>query len=67
MKSTQIIGIALLVLGAILLFFGFQSSQAVDDQIMETLTGRLTESTMFLLIAGGVSMAVGLGLLVLKR
>ena len=67
MRTNQIIGIALLVLGVILLIFGFQSSQGVDDQLMETFTGRLTESTMFLLIAGGVSMVVGLGLLVFKR
>ena len=67
MSPTQIIGIALMVLGVILLFFGFQSSQAVDDQLMETFTGRFTESTMLLFISGGISTIVGLGLLVFKR
>ncbi len=67
MSSNQVIGIALLVLGIILLFFGYQSSQAVDDQIFEALTGRFTESTMWLLIGGGISAAVGVVLLALKR
>lgn len=67
MSSNQVIGIALLVLGIILLFFGYQSSQAVDDQIFEAFTGRFTESTMWLLIGGGISAAVGVVLLALKR
>lgn len=67
MGSKQIIGIVLLVLGAILLFSGYQSSQAIDDQILETFTGRFTESTMLLLILGGISTVAGLVLLVFKR
>lgn len=67
MSSNQLFGIALLVLGIILLFFGYQSSQAVDDQVFEALTGRFTESTMWLLIGGGISAAVGVVLLALKR
>jgi len=65
--STQIIGLVLLVLGAVLLFTGYQSTQAVDDQLHETFTGRFTDSTMFLLITGGISTLAGLGLLVFKR
>jgi uncharacterized protein YjeT (DUF2065 family) len=67
MSSNQIIGLALLVLGVILLFFGYQSSQAADDQIFEALTGRFTDSTMWLFIFGGVSAVVGVGLLAAKR
>ena len=67
MSGNQVIGIALLVLGVILLFFGYQSSQAADDQIFEALTGRFTESTTWLFIGGGVSAALGIGLLALKR
>ncbi|GAB6057997.1 DUF3185 family protein [Desulfonatronum parangueonense] len=67
MNSQQIIGIALLVIGIIMLIFGYQSSQAVDDQIFEALTGRFTESTMWLLIIGGVSSVVGLALLFVKK
>ncbi len=67
MGSKQIIGIVLLVLGAVLLFSGYQSSQALDDQIFEAFTGRFTDSTMFLLIIGGISTVAGLGLLIFKR
>jgi len=67
MGSNKLIGLALLVVGLILLFLGYQSSQAVDDQIFEALTGRFTESTTWLLIAGGVSTVLGLGLLIIKR
>lgn len=63
MSSQQIIGIVLLVVGAILLFSGYQSSQGIDDQIFETFTGRFTESTIFLIIAGAVSAVIGLVLL----
>ncbi len=64
MGSNQIIGLALLVIGIIVLFFGYQSSQALDDQLFEAFTGRFTDSTMWLLIAGGVSTVIGLVLLI---
>ncbi len=67
MKTQQIIGIALLVLGLILLFFGYQASQGLDDQVAEALTGEFTDETMFYWIAGGVSAVVGLAMLVFGR
>ena len=67
MHANQVIGLALLVAGLIVLFFGYQSAQALDDQIFEAFTGRFTESTMWLFIIGGVLSVVGIGLLVLKR
>ncbi|MFO8112148.1 MAG: DUF3185 family protein [Desulfosalsimonadaceae bacterium] len=67
MNSNQIIGIVLLAVGIVLLFFGYQSSQAVDDQITEAITGRFTDATMWFLIAGGVSAVVGIGILAFKR
>ena len=67
MNINQLVGLALLVLGAVLLFFGWQSSQAVDDQIMEAVTGRFTESTTWLFIGGVISAALGVILLLVKR
>jgi len=67
MRTNQIIGFALLVVGIILLFFGYQSSQAMDEQIFEAFTGRFTESTLLFIIGGAVSAVVGLGLLLSKR
>ncbi|MFW5955080.1 MAG: DUF3185 family protein [Guyparkeria sp.] len=66
MKMQQLIGIALLVLGLILLYFGYQASQGLDDQISEALTGEYTDNTMLYWIAGGVSAVVGLVMLLWK-
>ena len=66
MSNNQIIAVILLIVGVVLLYYGFQSSQGLDDQISETFTGRLTESTTFLFIAGIVSSVLGIGLLLRK-
>ena len=62
MNSTQIMGIVLVVVGAILLFFGLQQSDSPVDQISEAFTGRFTEDTMWYLI-GGIAAIVGGGLM----
>lgn len=59
MRSNLLISIVLIVLGVLLLYFGWQSSQSMTDQVAESFTGRFTDSTMWLLIGGGVALAVG--------
>ncbi|MGY6631449.1 MAG: DUF3185 family protein [Wenzhouxiangella sp.] len=66
MNAKRLIGVALLVVGLILLFMGYQSSQGWDDQISETLTGEYTDSTMWYWITGGVASAIGLILVAIK-
>ncbi len=66
MSTHQIIGLVLLVVGAILLYFGYQSSQGLEDQVYETFTGRFTDSTLWLLISGAVAAVAGIGLLLRK-
>jgi drug/metabolite transporter (DMT)-like permease len=65
MTTNQIIGIALLVAGAVLLYFGYQASQSLGGQVHETITGRFTDSTTWYLVLGAVA-AVS-GLLVIRR
>ncbi len=60
MSSNKIIGLVLLVVGIILLYFGYQSSQGLDDQISEAVTGNFTDSTIWYYVLGGVSAVVGL-------
>lgn len=67
MSTTQLLGVALLVAGLILLFFGWQSSQSVVDQVSETLTGRFTDTTVWYIVAGAASAAVGAVLLASGR
>lgn len=67
MGGNKIIGIVLLVVGLILLYFGWQSSQSVGDQVVETFTGHFTDGTMWYFILGAVGVVAGLGLAVVKR
>lgn len=61
--NNKIIGMVLLVIGLILLFFAYQSSQGIDDQVTEAVTGRFTDSTIWFLIAGAISAVAGIGLM----
>ncbi len=67
MTRNQIVGIMLLVAGAILLYFGYEASQSVGEQLRETFTGRFTDSTTWYFVLGGVAAAAGIGLLVFRR
>ncbi len=62
---TQIIGAALLAVGAILLVFAYQSSNAPLNQVVNTVTGHYTQQTMMYLVLGVVGVVVG-GLLVAR-
>lgn len=67
MSKNQIVGLALLVVGAILLYFGYQASQSMGEQVVESFTGRFTDSTTWYFVLGAVAIVVGLGLTVFKR
>jgi LPXTG-motif cell wall-anchored protein len=56
----RILGIVILVVGVLLLLFGLNSSQVVTEKVVEGLTGRYTETTMWYLI-GGIAMIIGGG------
>ena len=57
------LGIALLVVGVILLIWGINASESVGSQISETFSGHPTDKTIWLIIGGVVSGLTGLGLL----
>ncbi len=59
MGGNRILGIVLLVIGVILLFFGYNASQSLGDQLTETVTGKFTDETMWYIIAGAASVVVG--------
>lgn len=67
MKNTGLIGLVLLVVGVILLYFGWQSSGSLGDQVTEAVTGRFTDDTMFFIIGGAVAIAAGLYMSVARR
>lgn len=67
MAASKLVGLVLIVLGAILLYFGFTATDSIGEQVVEGVTGRYTDQTMWYLIGGGVSAVAGLALLVLGR
>jgi drug/metabolite transporter (DMT)-like permease len=67
LKDNKLTGLILTVAGAILLFFGWQSSESLGEQLTETFTGRFTDQTMILIIGGAVCLAAGLYLVVQRK
>jgi len=64
MTQSNIIGLAALVVGLLLLFFGWRASNAPADQLTEALTGRFTGVTMWYLIGGVIGVVAGGAMLV---
>jgi hypothetical protein len=65
MNTTRPLGIAVLILGAVLVGFGYHFSGAPMDQISNSLTGRYSDSTMWYLI-GGIALVITGGFLALS-
>lgn len=67
MTGTRIIGLAVLVVGVVLLVFAYQASQAPLEQLAEGITGRYSDETMWYLIGGVAAVVVGGGLAAFAR
>lgn len=67
MMSKRVLALVLLVAGLILLFFAYQSSQSLGDQVIEAVTGRFTDSTTWFLILGAASAVAGVVMLLTGR
>lgn len=67
MTMNRVLAMVLLVVGLILLFLAYQSSQSLGDQVTEAVTGRFTDSTTWYLILGAASAVAGVGLLMFGR
>ena len=60
MKTTRIIGVLLLGLGAILIIVGLSASRSLANELSTTFFGRLTQGTMWYILGGVASVVVGL-------
>lgn len=67
MALNQIIALALLVVAAALLYFGYTASQGVGEQLHETFMGRFTDSTVWYFVLGAAAGIGGLALLAFTR
>lgn len=63
MGNKKILGLVLLVVGAVLLYFGVQATDAPLEEARETLTGDYSDQTMLYLIGGAAAVAAGIALL----
>ncbi|MDX1626115.1 MAG: DUF3185 family protein [Wenzhouxiangellaceae bacterium] len=63
MSTNKIIGLILLVIGLVLMYMGYQSSQGLDDQFSEAVTGNYTNETIIYFVLGGVGVIAGIAML----
>ena len=55
----SIVGIALLVVGVVLIIFGMQASASLGSRLSELFTGTPSDRTIWLLVLGVVAAIVG--------
>jgi hypothetical protein len=65
--NRRIVGIVLLAVGGLLLFFGFNASHSVTEQVVEGVTGRFTDKTTWYFVLGFAGAIAGIALLALPR
>ncbi len=58
-SAKKILGIALVVIGVGLAYWGYQISGSIGSQISHAITGAHTDKVMMLYIGGAVSLVVG--------
>ena len=58
MSVNRIIGLVLVAVGVVLVVFGYNASQSVGERLVEGITGRFTDQTMWFII-GGIAAIVG--------
>jgi myosin-crossreactive antigen len=66
MSNNKIIGIVLLAVGAVLLYFGINATDAPTEQLSEAVTGRYSDTTMIYMVGGGVAALAGIVMLLKK-
>ncbi len=64
--TSKVVGIALVVIGIGLAFWGYQMSESIGSRITHSFTGSYSDEVMIRLIGGAASFVAGLYLLVRK-
>ena len=65
MGNKRVLAVVLLVVGALLLYFGLQASDAPLEQARESITGDYSDQTMLYIVGGAAAAVAGLALLFL--
>ena len=66
MQIQRVMGLVLVVTGLVLMIFGYQSSQGMDDQVTQAVTGEYTDSTVWYWLAGAIACFAGSFLLLVR-
>jgi hypothetical protein len=67
MNAQRIAGVALLAIGLVLVVVGLNASDSMADRWSNFFTGHYTDTTVWYMVAGAASAAVGLMLLMSGR
>ena len=54
------VSVALLVVGIVLLVYGFNASQSVSSDVSRVFTGNPTDKSVWFLVGGGIAAVIGL-------
>ena len=66
-STRKILGLVLLVVGSVLLYFGAQATDTPLEQTRERLTGDYSDQTMIYLICGAAAAIGGLAMLLGRK
>ena len=67
MSSTKLAALVLIVVGGILLYFGYSASQSTFESVTETVTGRFTDQTTLYIVGGAACAVIGVALLLFGK
>ena len=67
MSTAKLVGLVLIVVGSILLYFGYNASETALESVTETVTGRFSDQTTLYLIGGAACAVIGVGLLLFGK
>ncbi|TVR98564.1 MAG: DUF3185 family protein [Wenzhouxiangellaceae bacterium] len=60
MSIWRLVGVALLIVGLGMMYFGWQASESLAEQTREMVTGSFSDQTTWQLIGGAAAAIVGL-------
>lgn len=63
----RFLGLALLVIGVVLLGFGISASESVGSEISRFFSGKPTDKSIWLLVSGVLCTVVGAGSMLIPR
>ena len=67
MSTTKLAALVLIVVGGMLLYFGYSASESVLESVTESVTGRFSDQTTMYLVAGAACAVVGVALLLFGK